>query len=135
MRKSPLLAAVAAIAAASLVTLTPAVAHAGTRTYRGDWVDPANPEGKPGDVVIKVKKKKKDGQKILIVRAECSPKKRCRVFRELKFKMYPAGEYWTGEFQNRFGSSCSIMAYVYKQGYQGSFNCEDGEYGALGGMR
>jgi hypothetical protein len=76
------------------------------------------------------------GQDVLRTVVRCRPGGRCRPFpRRLRIDMVPgAGEYdWSGPFDLN-GVSCVLEAYVYDQGFEGTYDCADQtSFGSISG--
>jgi len=73
----------------------------------------------------------------LAVTVKCKPKRRCGDFKRLTLNMLP--ESTTGYFGLfRVGGGlvrCDLEASVYSEGFEGVYNCEDGQQGSISGRR
>ncbi|MGH0038305.1 MAG: hypothetical protein ACQGVK_25005 [Myxococcota bacterium] len=127
------LALVALVAGAALLAAPAALA--GTRTYKGKNYDVDPPHAFVGKYTVKVKSASKDGEKILKVRVTCSSKKKCKVLRKKKFKLFPAeNDSWVGDF-TLDGSACTIVALRDKQRFDSNFYCDNGLFATISGVR
>ena len=75
------------------------------------------------------------GADVLRTIVRCKPGPRCAPFpRRLRIDMVPGvGEYdWNGSFDVG-GVTCLLEAYVYDQGFEGTYDCADQTFGSISG--
>jgi len=102
--------------------------------YKGERVEAISGETQ-GRWIIRTKRPA--GQDVLRTVVRCRPGRRCRPFPgRLRFDMVPgADEYaWSGTFAVG-GSPCTLDAYVYDQGFESTYQCQDGGFGSISGRR
>jgi hypothetical protein len=82
-----------------------------------------------------IKTRRLAGQDVLSTTVRCKPGARCRPWpRRLRIDMVPgAGEYdWNGSFDVN-GVTCQLEAYVYDQGFEGTYDCAGQTFGSISG--
>jgi hypothetical protein len=126
LRRLAMLAAVGAI----LLAATP---DAGAARYKGERVDIYS--GRTlGRWIITTRETA--GGAVLATVVRCRPRGRCRPFpRRLRLELARESEYaYTGAF--RLGAvACTLDAYVYPDGFEGVYACDDQSQGSISGRR
>ncbi len=122
----------AGLALAGMLALGPAAGDADAVRYRGERYDILS-GAQIGRWVIRTKEQ--DGGALLKVLVRCKPRRTCRPFpRRLRLEMTNQGEphLYGGTFP--LGTTtCSLSAYVYPGGFEGSYSCDDGSFGSISG--
>lgn len=106
-----------------------AATTAGAKLYKGDVSDVRTGRSTPATV------KTKGGAAALTTTIRCRPSKGCPLARRTKVRLASTGGdfHFVGTF-TRKGADCSLDAYVYSLGFQGTYNCADGSAGSIGGV-
>jgi len=102
--------------------------------YKGERTDASSGEIR-GRWIIRTTRP--TGEDVLRTVVRCRPGRRCRPFPgRVRFDMAPGvGEYaWSGTFEVG-GATCTLDAYVYDQGFESTYQCEDGGFGSISGRR
>ncbi len=109
-----------------LAALAAGPAHA--KQYKGDVTDARTGRSAPATV------KTKGGAAAITATIRCKPAKGCPLAKKTKVRLAGAGGqyHYAGTFTLR-GSACSLDAYVYSLGFQGTYTCADGSVGSIGG--
>ena len=86
-----------------------------------------------GTWIIKTRAARADGT--LPTKIKCKPKRVCGPFgRKLLLDLQPGGStyLYTATFSLNT-APCTLEAYVYDQGFEGTYNCTDGDAGSISG--
>ena len=86
-----------------------------------------------GTWIIKTRTARADGT--LPTKIKCKPKRACGPFgRKLLLDLQPGGStyLYTATFSLNT-APCTLEAYVYPQGFEGTYNCTDGDAGSISG--
>lgn len=110
-----------------LAALAAGPAHA--KKYKGDVTDARSGRGAPATV------KTKGGAAAVTATIRCKPAKGCPLAKKTKVRLASAGGqyHYAGTFTLR-GSACSLDAFIYSLGFQGTYTCADGSVGSIGGF-
>ncbi|MFN8544701.1 MAG: hypothetical protein U0807_10945 [Candidatus Binatia bacterium] len=97
--------------------------------YTGDATDARTGAGSPATI------RTKGHGAVINATIKCKPTQGCPLAKKTRVRLTATGEQYayTGSF-TRHGSSCTLDAYVYTAGFQGTYRCEDGSVGSVGGL-
>jgi hypothetical protein len=113
----------------ALVVLLALAAPVPAARYAGDVTDARSGRGSMATITTKPVG---DG---LRTRIRCKPRRGCPLARRTKVLLSSTGEQYryTGTFTLK-GVPCELDAYVYPQGFQGTYSCAEGAIGSIGGF-
>lgn len=112
-----------------LVALLVLAGPATAARYAGDVTDARTGRGSSA----KITTTPVDGG--LKAKIRCKPRLGCPLAKRTKAVLASTGEsyHYRGTF-TRKGVSCRLDAYVYPGGFQGTYDCDDGAVGSIGGF-
>lgn len=102
--------------------------------YKGERID-VNTGDPDGRWIIRTRQLA--GQDVLRTIVRCKPAAKCRPFPvRLRLDLTPGADvyYWDGSFDVG-GVPCGLSTYVYDDGFEGTYRCDDGQQGAISGRR
>ena len=113
----------------ALVALLALAAPVAASRYAGDVTDARTGRGSSATITTKAVG---GGLKTKI---RCKPRQGCPLARRTKVLLASTGEQYryAGTFTLK-GASCDLDAYVYPQGFQGTYSCDGGTVGSIGGF-
>jgi hypothetical protein len=129
--REPVVTRIGRVAALGALALVVGSTDADARRYRGERYDVFS-----GQVIGKwiIVTRELQGDAVLDTRVRCRPARRCRPFpRRLRLELVRTEEFtYTGTF--RVGAvACGLDAYVYPQGFEGTYACDDQTFGSISG--